>query len=351
MIMAIIPFFLIISFLILVHELGHFFSARWLNIPVHELGIGFPPRILSFKKGSTTYSLNLFFIGGFVRLQGEEDPNITDGFANQNILKRALVISSGSLVNLVLPIILFTIIAAIPKQIIVGDIIVQDIALNSPANLSGLQIDDHIIAINGKRIETINDVSVTIFESMGNPTSIIVDRNGKIIEKSLSPRLLPPEGEGPIGIQIVIENPKTNVVQEPLWKAPLTGLNRMINTIRLISVEIGHWISGDSTPDLAGPIGIARLTGDVARAGIVPLLELTALLSLNLGIINLLPIPMLDGGKMFFIACEFARKGRRISPKRESQVHFIGLMLLMSIFIMISYNDILKLLSGEGAIR
>ena len=349
--MAIISFFLIISFLILIHELGHFFSARWLKVPVHELGIGFPPRILSFKKGRTTYSLNLFFIGGFVRLRGEEDPHIPDGFANQNILKRAFIISSGSLVNLALPILLFTIIAVIPQQIIVGNITIQEIALESPADLSGLQVDDHIIAIHGKRIETINDVSTIILENTNKSIAFIVNRSGEIIETNLVPRQIPPEGEGPTGIRITIENPQSHLVREPVWKAPLTGLKRMLNMVKLIGSEMRRWISGDSTPELAGPIGIARLTGDVAKSGVIPLMELAALLSLNLGIINLLPIPMLDGGKLFFLAIEFGRKGRRISPKRESLVHFFGLMLLVSILIMVSYNDLIKLLSGEDAIR
>jgi len=349
--MAIISFFLIISCLILIHELGHFFSARWLNVPVHELGIGFPPRIFSFKKGNTLYSLNLFFIGGFVRLRGEEDPNIPNGFANQNIFKRAFIISSGSLVNLALPILLFTIIAVIPKHIIIGDITIQEVASGSPADLSGLQINDHIVAINGKRIKTIHDVSTSILENPNKPIIVIVNRSGENIETNLVPRRLPPEGEGPTGIRITIENPKPHRVQDPLWKAPITGFTRTLNTINLIGSEIGRWITGDSTPELTGPIGIARLTGDVAKSGIIPLLELTALLSLNLGIINLLPIPMLDGGKLFFLAIEFGRKGRRISPKRESLVHFLGLVLLVSILIMVSYNDLIKLFSGEEAIR
>lgn len=348
--MIVVYFLGVLTVLILLHELGHFFTAKFMGVPVRELGIGFPPRVGAVRWGDTEYSLNWLPLGGFVRLAGEDDPTVPGGFASRPRWQRAIIIGSGPMVNLVLPIIIFTFVFLMPSQKIVGDVIIQEVAPNSPAMSSGLEAGDRIAAINNEEIETASDVTFLVMKNVGSTLDVRIERDGNLILASVDSRLNPPEGEGATGIRIGLENAELIEVRYPVWKAPLLGLERMRDLLLLLKVEFSRWTAGGSGPQLAGPIGIARMTGEVAEAGFGPLLEFAALLSLNLGIMNFLPIPMLDGGRLFFILVETLRGGRRISPQRESLVHFIGLMFIMSLLVVVTYQDIVRLISGEGAI-
>ncbi len=345
--MTLISFLVLITFLILAHELGHFVTAKLLGVPVRELAVGVPPRLFSVHRGGTAYSLNAIPLGGYVRLAGEDDPTDPGGLAARPRWQRAIIIASGSLINLLLAVVLFSLIFTVPSEVEVGDVFVKEVAPGSPAHEAGLQPDDQILTIDDQAIRTPRDALYRVLLAQGSPMTVVILRNGSNLALSMVPRWDPPPGEGPTGFVSRLENPR--IVREtlPLWQVPAQGLGRTRDTLVLVWNEITRWTIGASRPDLLGPIGIAQITGEVARAGPVPLLEWTALLSLNLGFLNLLPIPMLDGSKLFFVGVEALRGGRRISPRKEGMVHFVGLLFLMGVMIVVSYYDLLRLFVGE----
>ena len=167
----------------------------------------------------------------------------------------------------------------------------------------------------------------------------------------LAPRFKTPEGQGATGITIETTNPRRATKSLPFWEAIPQGAVRIGEVLIIAKNEVAGWVIGSSNPQLAGPVGIAQVTGEVARAGIIPLAELTALLSINLAVLNILPLPMLDGGRVMFVVLEILRRGKRIPPRKEGLVHLAGFVLLISLVIIISYFDILRILRGESMLR
>jgi regulator of sigma E protease len=348
---TIVSFIGILILLVFAHEFGHFITAKLARVKVEEFGIGFPPRIISFKRGETTYSLNAIPLGGFTKMLGEEDPTLPGSLASKSIPIRFLVLSAGSLMNILLPILLLSISFMIPHDMVLEKVQVKEVASGSPAQIAGIEPGDTILAINDHTIRNRGDVGYFIQLNLGSEINIRLQR-GELgqQEVSLKPRWNPPKGQGATGIAII--GVDSTIIREsyPIWKAVPSSIIHCWQILVLFRNEVVGWFISETPPQLTGPIGIAELTGEMAKAGLSPLLEFAALISINLAIINLLPFPGLDGGRLIFVTLEWVRRGKRISPKREGLVHLIGFVLLLLLIMVISYYDIANIIQGESVL-
>ena len=341
----------VLSGLVIAHELGHFIAAKARRVRVEEFGLGFPPRLLSFKRRETRYSLNAIPFGGFNKLAGEEDPKVPRGLASKGIGTRLLVLSAGSLVNLLLPILLLSIAFMIPNNITTGQIVIEEIAPGSPAAAAGIQAGDTLLSINGESLQNIGTLPRYIQLNLGKEVTILVQRPDSTIESvQLIPRWRPPEGQGAIGIAYKVSEPTIVRQSYPFWKAIPLGAKGCIEAFILYKNGIISMIIGAAPVTIAGPVGIVQITGEVAKAGPSPLLEVTAFLSIALAVTQLLPLPALDGGKIAFVLLEGVRRGKRVSPRTEGLVHLTGFALLIGLLLIITYQDIIRIISGDSLI-
>ncbi|MQG18852.1 MAG: PDZ domain-containing protein [SAR202 cluster bacterium] len=378
----------ILTSLIIIHELGHFFTAKYFGVKVDEFGIGYPPKIIGFKYKGTLYSINAIPIGGFVKLYDHPNKKNPNDFSSQKIYKRIIILSSGAVINLLFPIILYTIMFFFPHTQTYGTVTIVEVAPNSPAQSSGLKTGDKILSINGKNLinhselveETNNNLGKTItlnVRKSSSFTSIQSSPETSTIEEiQLKPRKNPPKRivvekvedplkqislsnaqkinpnlnlgdkiqEGSIGITIGLSNPKQITRKIPPEKAFTKGFEQFKN---VLSTSILGWKNSSSEANFTGPIGIAQATGQIASFGITPLLNFVGFLSISLGILNLLPIPSLDGGRLLFVIIELFRKGKKLSPQTENLIHFVGFLGLISLILILSYVDIVRIISGQ----
>jgi len=348
---SIVSFLVVIAVLILAHELGHFITARARGVRVDEFGLGFPPRLFSVRRGETTYSLNAIPLGGFVKMAGEEDPKVPGSLASKSIGTRLLVLSAGSLMNFLLPLLFFSIAFMIPHDLVMEQVMVEEVAPNSPAARAGIRPGDTLLSVNEEPVSNNSDLHRYIQLNLGKEIPILVQHSDATTENvQVIPRWKPPEGQGAIGIAITTSDSTIISQHYPFWEAIPMGVSACIETFVLFKNGIVSMIIGATPAAVAGPVGIAQLTGEVAKAGISPLLEFAAFLSINLAIINIFPLPALDGGRIAFVLLEWVRRGKRIAPKTEGLVHLIGFVMLMGVFMAITYQDIIRIVSGESLI-
>ena len=385
----------ILGFLVFIHELGHFLCAKKFNIKVTEFGFGFPPRLYGFRYGETLYSINLIPIGGFVKMVGEEDPTDPRSFANQSVIARIIVLSAGSFMNVIVPIVIFTTLLILPHDTISGEVTIGGIAPQSPAQISGLREGDVILKIDDIPVNNHTELIESIKKSRGEPTKFLVRRTRNITGIQTSPEFsstevieLTPRTEipklkvvtevsdsskevslssakayqsslkigdtltqGSVGILIGTLNPKITQQQLGIWDAVSTSIEKIFLVVTSTFSGVTNWISEGNDPGFAGPIGIAQVTDQVAEIGIAPVFELMALISISLAIVNMLPIPALDGGRLLFVLIEATRGGKRISPKTEGFIHMAGFAVLIALIILMSYIDITRIITGESLIN
>jgi regulator of sigma E protease len=358
-------FIVILIALVMAHEAGHFFTAKAFGVYVHEFGLGFPPRVGAFKYGETEYSLNWLPIGGFVRLEGEEQSDHPRSLSVRPRWQRLIVLAAGAVVNLILPIFLFALALSFPHEVAIGRAMVSTVVPDSPAEAAGIQEGDVIYTIAGRDALNVAETSRYIRLNVGRTIDLQVRRDGEFITIPVQARRSPPEGQGPTGISIAPAvvapdgRPFTETEAQPPWESIPNGFRQTWETLILVQNEIRGWFGGGSGdgPQFAGPIGIGQTVGEVARSqetasdAVSPLLELAALLSINLGILNLLPLPMLDGGRIFFLLVEIARGGKRIAPEKEAIVHMAGFVLFISFALVITFIDISRIANGESVFR
>jgi regulator of sigma E protease len=239
----------------------------------------------------------------------------------------------------------------VPHDLVIGQVVVEEVAPNSPAARAGIEPKDMFLSINEKPVNNIGDLHRYIQLNLGKEITIQVKHSDSTIDNvQVIPRWKPPEGQGAIGIVVTTANPTIVSQSEPFWKAIPLGVSACIETFVLFKNGIISMIIGSAPVALAGPVGIAQITGEVAKAGISPLLEFAAFLSINLAIINIFPLPALDGGRIVFVLLEGVRRGKRISPKTEGLVHLVGFALLMAAILAITYQDIIRIISGDSLI-
>ncbi len=344
---AIVSFLVVVIFLVVAHEFGHFITARATGVRVIEFGIGFPPRLVGIKRGETTYSVNAIPLGGFVKLAGEEDPTVSGSLAGKSIGARLLVLSSGALMNFLLPFLLFSIAFMVPHQVLKGEVVVEDVAPASPAADAGIKPGDTLLKVNGTALNYAGDLSRSIQLNLGRPISISIRHADGITESvTLTPRWKPPAGQGAVGVLTRTVNAREVSESLPFWRAIPAGVVSCIQTFVLFKNGIINMVIGTAPAQFAGPVGIAQLTGQVASAGISPLLEFAAFLSINLAIFNIFPLPALDGGRIAFVVIEWIRRGKRIAPRVEALVHSAGFMLIIAFFLAVTYQDIARIVRG-----
>ena len=339
---TILIFLAILGLLVFVHELGHFITAKLSKVQVDEFAFGFPPRLASVQRGETRYSINSIPIGGYVKMAGEEDPSLPRSFASKRARTRLLILCSGSLMNALLPILLFSLAFMIPQHVDVGDVTVTEVAEGSPAAQAGLQQGDIIRSFDGHKISNGGDLLYQIQLHLGSEVTMVVEREGVSRTVSLVPRWKPPEGQGPTGITTELKNVSQTSESYAPWRAVPKAAGTYGDTMVLFKNEVESWFKGRH-PEVSGPVGIADLTGEVAKGGPSPLFSFTAILSINLAIVNMLPIPGLDGGRIFFVLLEKVRGGKRISPQKEGLTHLIGFAILIMFILMVSYFDVSRI--------
>jgi|LSQX01.1.fsa_nt_gb regulator of sigma E protease len=329
---------IIFSLLVLFHEAGHFTIAKLAGIKVHEFAIGMGPKLLKYKKGETLYSIRAFPIGGFVKMEGEDESSEDErAFNKKPIIHRIAVVAAGAIMNFILGfiifIIMFLMVDSIPQPVI------EEVIQDMPAQKAGLLQGDRIIKLNNSKIRTQKDISYFLLRSEGENIQVTVERNGERLEMSLAPEFNEEEDRYMMGYSFRME--ETNFTN-----AIYAAYHETLFMTKLIFVSLGQLITGKVSVDqMAGPVGIVREIGGAARAGILQLLQLAALISINLGLFNLLPIPALDGSRIVFLVIEGIRR-KPINPEKEGMVHMVGFALLMVLLLVVTFSDISKLFGG-----
>ncbi|HZK23855.1 MAG TPA: RIP metalloprotease RseP [Oscillospiraceae bacterium] len=329
---------IIFGLLVFFHELGHFLVAKRVGIGVMEFALGFGPRLVHKEVGETVYSIRAFPLGGFVRLVGEEPEEVEaeGSFQKQAVWKRFLVIAAGPLMNFILAIVLFSLIyfaflgVPVYSSTAIGELLPEGAAAQV-----GLQSGDRIITIAGEDVNNWDELVALIHSHPGKELEIVYERNNQTSTVTVTPERDAETGEGRIGIG-------AETRKYALLPAIRMGIEHTVWFISFTATSLLQMVTGKVSADVMGPVGIISLVGEVARTGIMNLLSLAAIISLNLGFINLLPIPALDGSRLMFIALEGVR-GRPVDPKKESFIHFIGFALLIVLMIVIAYKDLVRL--------
>ncbi|MDY6825782.1 MAG: RIP metalloprotease RseP [Bacillota bacterium] len=323
----------VFGLLIIVHELGHYFVARLTGIKVLELAIGFGPKIVSWRKNEIDYSLRAVPLGGFCRMLGEnpDEDSDPDSFSRKPPLSRAAVLVAGAAMNLVLAVVVFFIIFFFLVGVPTESSQIGYIIENSPAESAGLESGDTIKSIDGTPVSNWEDVLINISAKPAQEIELRIERNGSEKQVKVVSEIAPEDdSRGIIGIGPQIEKYRF-----------LPSLQISLERFALIITSIYQVLTGQAPLDVTGPVGIVYVISEVAQTGFINLLMLTGLISISLGIMNLLPIPALDGGRLFFLLVEVLR-GKRIDPEKEGFIHFIGFALLIILILFITYQDLLR---------
>ncbi len=331
-----------LSVLILVHELGHFLLSKKFGVFVKEFGMGLPPGIFKKKVGETVYSINALPIGGFVNIAGENGEEDEGNeipkhrlFYNIKIWKRFLIIAGGVIMNFILGWFLISIIfmVGIPKSVVVSQI-----QPGTPAEQAGLQPNDQIRGFN-----TATDVVNFINQNKGKEITLNVQRDGKEVAVKATPRLNPPQNEGSLGIALV----DAGQDKEGVFKAIYDGLRASWGIFSTIFVGIFTLIKmailgKASLNDVAGPVGIVKITAQASHMGFIYLMQLLALISINLAALNIFPFPALDGGRLLFLIIE-KFKGSPLPKRFEQYANVAGMVLLLALMAIITVKDVWQL--------
>ncbi len=434
---ALVPLLLI---LVVIHELGHFATARAIGVKVLEFGVGFPPRIFgiytgrtqvllhtqtrfigldgpqslrpgqrvkvasipwssgedeepglvavevelhrkhnkdedpshfnrpvdhllwhegkvrsvvegegggSFELADMLYSVNLIPLGGFVRLAGENNPTVPQSLASKGHGSRIMVLAAGAVMNALLPLFIFTVMFMLPQEETVGRLTVSEVANGSPAAEAGIRPGDVFVAANRRDIENRLDLTREINLNGGSELTALIERDGRLQTVALTPAFNTSNSQWQAGVVVSLTETRVVSSSRPLWEAVPESFVSTWELLVLVKQTVGGMISHGAAPELSGPVGIAQMTGEISReGGFIGWLTVGILLSVNLAIINILPFPMLDGGRIVFVAVEWLRRGKRISPEKENLVHLIGLVVLVGGIAVITVNDISRIVEG-----
>jgi regulator of sigma E protease len=453
---SLLPFIGILLAVLVLHEAGHYFTAKMFGVKVLEAGIGLPPKLFGFTWRGTAYTLNALPFGAFVRMLGEEDPDDPQSLAAQPKWKRTIILGSGAALNVVLAIILFTVGLMIPREVADSGAKIAQIIPNSPAQEADLRVGDEILEVNGRSVDNASDAVYYVRLAQGSDVDFTIKRvntdddSREILTKTAYARWDPPNwvdecgvtrGSGMTGVVLspvhtfsrpltpdertraeteskkaYAENAKkipdgaaascysptdygyrgmtesvcaslpadeqaaaralkndffpnapnpcyefspgpaievpVKEISYPPWEAAPRAVRMGFEHLILTRNQLWKLARGFDAEPLTGPVGIAQATGEVVdRAGWRYLIEFTGALSLGVGILNFLPIPMVDGGRLMFVLIEFLRGGRRIAPKKEALVHLVGFAGMMLAFVVIAWFDLARWIRGDSLLQ
>lgn len=318
---------LVFAAIILVHELGHFIVAKLSGIRVEEFAIGMGPKIIGKKLGETLYSLRIIPIGGFCKLTGEDEASMDiRAFNNKPLITRMAVIFCGPLMNFLLAVLIFSL-------VITQTTVINEVIANKPAHIAGIQKGDRIIEIDGKQVDDWASIKKSISSNPNKPIDISIKRDDTIKKVTVTP-VVENEAEGAI-IGITPSLRIAGISIRDGIKITLDVSKTMLDF--LIKLFTGK----ASSDEVSGPVGIIVFINEAAKIGFLYVLNLTAFLSLNLGIVNLIPIPALDGGRLLFLIIELIRR-KPIEAEKEGFINFVGFVALMILAVIIAYKDLIK---------
>jgi len=332
--MQLLQFILGLAALIFIHELGHFLAARLLNVDVEEFGIGFPPRAVKlFEFKGTLYSLNWIPLGGFVRLKGENDPNVPGGFASANPWTRLTILFAGPTMNIILGLVLFFSFFYMTGDKAANTVFIREIAEGSPAQEAGLQKGDYFVTVNGQPIDYYSTLKEIVDEHLGEPVELIMRRGDETFPIVLVPRKEPPQGQGAMGVVLDSDTERIG-----LFTAMQRGMGAVSGYVQTLAYAPVGMLQGRVDP------GEFRLVGYRGMYQIYQRFEAVyffAIVSISLGIMNLLPIPALDGGRILLTLPEIIIR-RRIPTQYENVIHLIGFAALLVLLIYINIQDFIN---------
>lgn len=367
MVTAVIVFFIVLSALVVIHELGHFLLAKWFGVAVDEFGIGFPPRLFGKKFGKTVYSINWIPLGGFVKIKGvvggdqmdtviTEDMAQPDTFNSRPLWQRFLILFGGICMNFILTVVIFVIgysvgfptsVNNLPTNATVRDaaVVIVNVLPNTPAALGGLQAEDQIQQINQQPVTSANSVQ-SIVQQIPNDTPVTITIKHDQEVKDLTLPMVTENvssGKKTLGIEIV----DTGIVTLPLITAVQYGFLTTVSLaqqiiLAFVGIITGIFTHSGAVGEVSGPLGIVSLTYQATQMGFVYILQLAALLSINLAIFNLLPLPALDGGRILFVIIEMIWR-KPVNQKVEAVIHNIGFVLLLVMIMAVTVKDLIKL--------
>ncbi|MHB8904170.1 MAG: RIP metalloprotease RseP [Patescibacteria group bacterium] len=383
--LTLIIFLLVLSVLVFAHEFGHFMTARRYGVRAEEFGFGFPPRAIGWYKNrygrwrrilgnrsveslessqdeklhpgkkKTIYSLNWLPLGGFVKIKGEngEGKNDDDSFSAKKVWPRVVILAAGVIMNIILAWFLFSIayLIGLPQStdslgrgaiVTNSNVVVAEVIPGSAAEKAGLKINDYIVEVDGQKVESEKNLQDLIAARGGQEVNLLIERNSKEEQVKVVPTAVN-GGRATIGVAIF----SAALVRYPFFNSFWEGAKTTVFVLKEIFVAFGGLIAsifqGQHVGDqFAGPVGIAKITGQAARLGVNYLLQFAALLSLNLAVINILPFPALDGGRILFLLVEKIRN-KPVKKEIEAMIHNIGFLLLIALVLFITYKDIIKL--------
>jgi len=357
--MTLLVFILVLSVLILVHEFGHFIAAKKSGVKVEEFGLGLPPRLIGKRVGETIYSINALLFGGFVRMAGEEHPqNKLDKsrqFFFQSKKVKAVIISAGVAMNLLLALVTFSAVYSIAGIPTLDGVKILEVQESTPAQTAGIKAEDVVIAVNNQPVKETPQFSSAIDQNKGQTVTLTLLRQNQKMEISVTPRTDYPADQGSLGV-VITQN--QTILFPPLWKRPFVGAfygfkealfwgkATLSGLFQLFSDLFGK---GQVPKDLTGPVGIYQITGMVVEGGWLAVINFIGILSVNLAIVNFIPFPALDGGRLLFVVLEKFR-GRSFGIKLEQTIHLAGMAFLLLLLLAITVNDVLRLTGASSVI-
>lgn len=358
-----VTFLIVLTILVLIHELGHFLMARLIGVTVEEFGIGLPPRIWGKKIGKVIYSINWLPIGGFVKLAGEDEEEGSRSkihgaqaktyFWARSKKERAAILLAGVTMNFLLAVGITTYLLGQGVFEPSGRVHIEKVSPGSPAELAGLMEQDYVnfltiptAGIVNKEVTTANELIDTVKQYAGQQITLSVLRQNKPMTIQLVPRLDPPAGQGPMGVAISDLEKKIYPFPDAPVEAVRINLSRSKEMLTSLGTLLFRLVTFQPLQaDVAGPVGIAQVTGEAVKYGWRAVLEFMSILSLNLAVLNVLPFPALDGGRLAFVFLEKIL-GKKMRPAFERSTHQIGMLILLGLIVLVTINDIMRIAKG-----